>query len=86
MIKTSHPQENAPVRHVLSTGEAAPAKVSRVGVCKHYEEVAYYQVRLITRNRENGSKVRVKEVEELSQRSTHSIVHVVISSSFRWSL
>ena len=47
-------QTNTPVRHGLSTAEAALGRVGRVGVGEHDEGVADRQVPRITRFREKG--------------------------------
>ena len=84
------PLQHTPVRHVLSTAEAAPGRVGKAGVGERYKEVAHRLVLLIARYHKNGSKLQslesVREAEELSQRSTNNIVHILIPISFRWSL
>ena len=71
-------KKHAPVRHGLSTAEAALGRVGRVRVGEHDEGDADRQVSPIARYREKGSNLPSRKDEEASPSSSCNCVHAFI--------
>ena len=76
VIKHEILNKHTPVRHGLSTAEAALGRVGRVGVGEHDEVVADRQVAPIARYREKGSNLPLRKADEPSPSSSCNFVHV----------
>ena len=78
MIRYEILKKHTPVRHGLSTAEAALGRVGRVGIGEHDEGVADRQVSPIARYRKKGSKLPLRKAEEPSPSSSCNLYMYVL--------